>query len=396
MHWYARGKRIRHPIPTLHDISRELNGAKFFTKLDLTQAYGQLKLASVSRPITTFITHTELYCFKRLNYGTNSAAGIFQHALQQVLHDIPGVRNIADDILVFGSSYKAHNKALDQCQHCLDMHGFLQPKQRTEFIPTRRRSLPWLMVLCLPRWVRSEAFSAILTVHISSPILRPSPNLYGCLHTKEQPLYVLKNVKMPITFSEMLSLIVLWWITSMSIKSTKLTVDASPVGLSAMVVQRDSPSSFPNAVAYASRTFTATKRRYSQTEKEALAVMWGIKYFHLYLYGATFTLYTDHKALEVIFGNPFSKPTTRIDRWFLRLQQYKFSVVYTSGSRNRPDSKQNQTNIADNTAVLPALTMARLAKQPARIQCLVLYVQQSWQDSDQTVNWNNSNPSKMN
>ena len=95
-------KRIRHPIPTVHDISHELNGAKFFTKLDLTQAYHQLELAPESRQITTFITHAGLFCFKRLNYGTNSAAEIFQHALQQVLHDIPGVRNIADDILVFG------------------------------------------------------------------------------------------------------------------------------------------------------------------------------------------------------------------------------------------------------------------------------------------------------
>jgi hypothetical protein len=53
------------------------------------------------------------------------------------LHDIPGVRNIADDILVFGSSYEAHNKALDECLYRIDTHGltldfdkcqFLQPK----------------------------------------------------------------------------------------------------------------------------------------------------------------------------------------------------------------------------------------------------------------------------
>ena len=70
-------KRIRHPIPTVHDISHELNGAKFFTKLDLTQAYHQLELAPESRQITTFITHAGLFRFKRLNYGTNSAAEIF-------------------------------------------------------------------------------------------------------------------------------------------------------------------------------------------------------------------------------------------------------------------------------------------------------------------------------
>ena len=69
-------KRVRHPIPTVKDISLELNGAKFFSKLDLSQAYHQLELSPTSRQITTFTTHSGLYRFKRLNYGTNSAAEI--------------------------------------------------------------------------------------------------------------------------------------------------------------------------------------------------------------------------------------------------------------------------------------------------------------------------------
>ena len=47
----------------------------------------------------------------------------------------------------------------------------------------------------------------------------------------------------------------------------------------------------------------------------------------------------DHKALETIFGNPFSKASARIERWLLRLQQYDFNVVYTTGSENSfPDN----------------------------------------------------------
>ena len=107
-------------------------------------------------------------------------------------------------------------------------------------------------------------------------------------------------------------------------KETELSVDASPVGVSAILAQRDSSSSTPHVIAYASRALTPTERKYSQTEKEALAIVWGIEHFHLYIYGASFTLYTDHKALEVIFGNPTSKPPARIQRWLLRLQQYQF------------------------------------------------------------------------
>jgi hypothetical protein len=76
-------KRVQHPIPTVKDVLLELNGAKFFTKLDLTQAYHQLELSPSSRQITTFVRHTGIYGFKRLNYGTNSAAEIFQHTFVQ-------------------------------------------------------------------------------------------------------------------------------------------------------------------------------------------------------------------------------------------------------------------------------------------------------------------------
>ena len=71
-------------------------------------------------------------------------------------------------------------------------------------------------------------------------------------------------------------------------KKTRVVVDASPVGLSAILAQtppgKDTP---PSIIAYASRALTPTEQRYSQTEREALAIVWGIEHFHLYLYGAT-------------------------------------------------------------------------------------------------------------
>ena len=59
-------------------------------------------------------------------------------------------------------------------------------------------------------------------------------------------------------------------------------------------------------VAYASRALTDVETWYSQTEKEGLAIIWGCERFHLYLYGSTFNLITDHKALELIFRNLWS------------------------------------------------------------------------------------------
>ena len=115
---------------------------------------------------------------------------------------------------------------------------------------------------------------------------------------------------------------------------TELKVAASPVGLGAILLQRTKGAVRP--VAYASRTLTDVERRYSQTEKEALAVVWACEHFHIYLYGKPFTLFTDHKPLEIIY-NPKSKPPPRMERWALYLQPYQFTIVHMAGKTNPAD-----------------------------------------------------------
>ncbi|PIK51997.1 hypothetical protein BSL78_11109 [Apostichopus japonicus] len=114
-----------------------------------------------------------------------------------------------------------------------------------------------------------------------------------------------------------------------------VVVDASPVGLCAMLVQGSDRSN--KIVALASRSLTAVEKRYSQTEREALAVTWGITHFYLYLYGSKFTVITDHKPLVPLFNRSNSSPPARIERWMLHLQQYDFSLDYQPGATNPAD-----------------------------------------------------------
>ena len=72
-----------------------------------------------------------------------------------------------------------------------------------------------------------------------------------------------------------------------------------------------------HVVAYSSHSLSNTEQRYSQTEREALAVIWASEYFHLYVYGKTVEVYTDHKAFVTIYDNPKSKSPARIERWAL-------------------------------------------------------------------------------
>ena len=72
-------------------------------------------------------------------------------------------------------------------------------------------------------------------------------------------------------------------------------------------------------------------------ERETLAVVWACEHFHLYIFGKHVTIYTDHKPLVSIYGNPNSKPPARIKRWSLRLQSYDISIIFRAGSGNPAD-----------------------------------------------------------
>ena len=127
-------RRVRHPIPTVNGVSFALNGAKFFSKLDLSQAYHQIELDEQSRYITTFSTHVGLYRYKRLNYGTNAAAEIFQYTLETALQGLKGVKNIADDIIIFGSTRAEHDSNLDKCLQRLKAKGLRLNKSKCSFL----------------------------------------------------------------------------------------------------------------------------------------------------------------------------------------------------------------------------------------------------------------------
>ena len=71
-------------------------------------------------------------------------------------------------------------------------------------------------------------------------------------------------------------------------EETKLITDASPIGLGAVLTQVEGECE--RVVAYASRSLTDVERRYPQTEKEALGLVWGCERFHAYLYGVESTL----------------------------------------------------------------------------------------------------------
>lgn len=82
-------------------------------------------------------------------------------------------------------------------------------------------------------------------------------------------------------------------------------------------------------IAFASRSLTTAEKKYSQLDKEALAIIFGVTKFRQYLLGHHFFIFSDHKPLQYLFGNSKAIPplaSSRIQRWALTLSAYDYSI----------------------------------------------------------------------
>lgn len=110
-----------------------------------------------------------------------------------------------------------------------------------------------------------------------------------------------------------------------------LQTDASNLGLGAVLSQkRDDQEEHP--VAFASLRLLQQKVRYSTVEKECLAIVWALNYFKIYLLGQQFVIETDHKPLSWL--QRMKDNNSRLLRWTLLIQSYRFELRYRKGSLN--------------------------------------------------------------
>ena len=116
-------------------------------------------------------------------------------------------------------------------------------------------------------------------------------------------------------------------------KPIVVACDVSPFSIGAMLshILEDGTE---HPVAYALCSLSPTERRYSQLDKEALAIVFRVGKFHHYIFGRKFLLYNDHKPLIHIFGESKSVPvmaSARLQRWALTLSSYTYSIKHKSG-----------------------------------------------------------------
>ncbi|CAK1604000.1 unnamed protein product [Parnassius mnemosyne] len=115
MHRHEEGKRGEdHPLPTMNELLPKFKKAKYFSRLDINNAFYQLEIDKDSRYITTFSTSRGLFRYKRLMFGVSCAPEMFQKVLEKLLLGCEGTANFIDDIIIHGSDELEHDRRLDK------------------------------------------------------------------------------------------------------------------------------------------------------------------------------------------------------------------------------------------------------------------------------------------
>ena len=346
-------KLDNYPLPRVEDLFTAMSGGVLFSKLDLTQAYQQLQLSEGSKKYTTINTTKGLFQYERLPFGISSAPAIFQRTMESLLQGLPGVVVYIDDVLVTGADETTHIQNLDKVMERLETAGVTLKQSKCIFLAPSVEYLGHVIdksgLHPSPEKVRAikeapeprniaELKSFIGLINYYSKFMC---NLSSLLF----PLYRLlqKNAKWEWTtvhseaFNKAKELL-----QSSSVlthynpqKDLILSCDASSYGLGAVLSHKmENGAELP--IAFTSRTLAPAEKKYSQIEKEGLAIVFAVKKFHQYLYGRSFTIYSDHQPLKYLFSESRHIPmmaSSRIQRWALTLSAYEYKILHRPGSQ---------------------------------------------------------------
>ncbi len=339
----------QYPIPKIEDILAQMSGEKF-SKIDLANAYLQMEIAEEDKQYTTINTSKGLFAYNRLPFGIASAPAQFQRAMEQVLQNCPGTQVYFDDIIITGKDDTEHMENVERVLSRLQASGIRLKKEKCEFL---KPSMSYLGHVIDKDGLHTDKVKVKAIVDSPAPkdkaelrSLLGLINYYGrfirncssLLHPLNRLLRndvkwqwdvdcerSLTKVKNIVSSSQVLT----HYSTE---RPLVLATDASSYGIGA-VISHIMPDGQEQPIAFASRTLTQSEANYSQLDKEALGIIFGVKRFHNYLFGRKWTLLTDHKPLTSIFhpekGVP-SMAAARLQRWALLLGAYTYEVKYRS------------------------------------------------------------------
>ena len=281
-----------------------------------------------------------------------------------ILQGIPGVICYIDDILVSGETNKQHLDRLEQvlkrlqeyslrvkqnkCEFLKDSVEYLGHKVDAEGLHTLPTKVAAIVEAPEPQNVQElRSFLGLLNYY--SKFI---PNLASIVHPLNQLLRHNIKWKWSVDCAKAFSQAKKSLVSSQVLDHynpelpIRMAADASAYGVGA-VISHVYPDGSEKPIAFASHTLSKSQKNYAQIEKEALALVFGVRRFHQYLYRRKFILVTDHKPLTTILGpkkgiQPLA--AARLQRWVLLLSAYRYEIEF------KPTSKHGN---ADGLSRLP-------------------------------------------
>lgn len=340
-----------YPMPRIDDLLEKIGAAKYIGTLDLCKGYWQVLLERSSRTYTAFRTPAGLFQVTVMPFGLHGAAATFQRLMDRVLQ---GCENYSaaylDDVVIVSNTWEEHVQHLSLVLEKIQQAGLALNPGKCEWARQETKYLGY-------RLGRGEIRPQVDKVEAIQNCLRPSTKkevrsflgLVGWYRrfvpqfaTIAAPLTALtcKDQRNPVTWTdeceEAFKTLKNQLCASPVLRSPDFSqrflvqVDASAVGLGAVLAQGDPGEERP--ILYLSRKMQPRKTRYSTVEKEGLAIKWALEGLRYYLLGREFDLETDHRALTWI--NSMKDHKSRLTRWYLSLQPYRFMIRHRSGKAN--------------------------------------------------------------
>ena len=341
-----------YPLPRLDELVEQAAGNQYYVTLDLKEAYFQILLHEESRDLTAFSDGVSLYRFRRLPFGLSCAPAVFSRQIASVLTPLirqGWVKNYLDDIIMWADDFPTLLERLNKLFDCLAENGIKLNISKCAFAQREVTFLGHRVSAdgCRPDPTNVQAISKMKPpktvkevrrflgmcgfyrkhipnyAKIATPLTnltratvefhwsKDCDNAFNILKEKlkEEPVLVKAQIDQPFI----------------------LTTDASQTHVGA-VLSQEQPDGNYKPIGYFSKKLNPTENRYSVTDKEALGVVLACRNFHHYLWGTTFTIYTDHQPLTSIFKKKTKSP--RMSRWILEMREYQYNIKYLKGKYN--------------------------------------------------------------